>query len=65
MASSGGRHLSSSGNGSKNHVQREPMSLMERKRAKDLRATKSKSVRDAEVIYAQPYPGHEVVDALV
>ena len=27
---SGGRHLSSSGNGSKNHVQREPMSLMER-----------------------------------
>jgi hypothetical protein len=34
------------------------------RRGKSATSKKSKSVRDAENIYSQPYPGHDIVDAL-
>ena len=41
-----------------------PKSAIALRKAKEARAKKSRSVRDAEHIYRQPYPGHDLVNAL-
>lgn len=41
-----------------------PKSAIALRKAKEARAKKSRSVRDAEHIYRLPYPGHDLVNAL-